>query len=104
MSLCAPLDVFTFPENGDDVFDMPWVDWLDGATLLSVVWTIDPMGAALIELHTQSIEDLLTTARTWVRGKDAGSGVAYVTASVVASDAREWSETWRFDVCAIAAP
>lgn len=100
--LCQPLDLFKFPENGNDVYDMPWADWLAGATIVSAVWTIDAIGAVYLELHTQSLESLLTVARTWVRGRNAGAGPASITATVTASDGRVWAETWQFTVCEVA--
>lgn len=97
--ICAPLDLFPFPSTGDDVYDMDWSEWLAGATIVSAVWSVDAVGALLVTLHTQSLENALTTARTWVRGLNAGGGTAYVSAKITASDGRVWAETWQFAVC-----
>lgn len=97
--ICSPLDLFRFASTADLPFDMDWSDWLEGATIVSAVWSVDPIGALLVELHTQSIINVLTGVQTWVRGLDAGSGTAYVSVTVTASDGRVDVQTWQFDVC-----
>ncbi len=93
---CAPVDVFTFAATADLPYELALQDWLEGATITTAVWSVQ---GGLVETHDPALIEGNLTAFVWVRGLNDGSGVAYVTATVTASDGKVGVFTLQFEVC-----
>lgn len=99
MSRCAPIDVFDVPWTVDKPYIMDWTEWLVGAILTAATVTVTGE-AGIIDTHDLDYTVAGSTqVRIWVRGLATGTGEAFVTLGITASDGRKDAQTWRFDVC-----
>lgn len=97
----VPLAVFNHANTADLPYDMDWTDWLDGAVLTAATWSVGGEAAGLVTLHDDSIENLDTLTRVWVRGGGVSCGDLYLTVVVTASDGREDSQSYLLHVTAV---